>query len=550
VAALLWLALRTGAKPSRVTYPCQRAALGSLLVLGLPLSALVGLCARQWRDRAARLAAGAALVTASALGGVADTADAPRPAAAPAPPRTDYWTELFVVQGGGPDGDHHRGIDALIACAGAGGLAFHRSAAPGPSSGPDGIVGPGDVVLIKVNQQWPERGGTNTDVLRGLIARILEHPDGFTGEVVIVENTQNMGRMDWPASNAEDHGQSVAVVVAGFAGQGAPVSVLRWDPLRAIAVGEYSDADARDGYVVGVYHPTSQVRVSYPKFRTAGGAFVSLKRGIWSPDSARYGDRRLTFLNLPVLKCHSIYGVTGALKNHVGTMTTALSTNTHAAVLHGGLGTFLGEVRMPDLNILDATWVLAHPDRGPACGYAEATRLDALVAGRDPVALDLWATTHLLVPAIEANGYQSYPQQDPDNPSGVFRTYLDNATRELLAAGIGVANQLGQVVVHGCSVTGLPVEATAGTGPRAHPNPFTTSTTIRFAGGRMAGVRVEIHDVLGRRRRVLEAHGDGALRQVIWDGRDHRGQALPAGTYYYRVRGAGTAWSGKVTLER
>ena len=35
----------------------------------------------------------------------------------------------------------------------------------------------------------PQRGGTNTDVLKGLIARILEHPDGFTGEVVVVEAT-------------------------------------------------------------------------------------------------------------------------------------------------------------------------------------------------------------------------------------------------------------------------------------------------------------------------------------------------------------------------
>ena len=39
VAGLAWLALRSGSKPSRLSYPCQQAALGSAtMVFGIPLA--------------------------------------------------------------------------------------------------------------------------------------------------------------------------------------------------------------------------------------------------------------------------------------------------------------------------------------------------------------------------------------------------------------------------------------------------------------------------------------------------------------------------------
>lgn len=61
---------------------------------------------------------------------------------------------------------------------------------------PDGIIERNDVVLIKVNCQWKCRGTTSTDVVRRLIHRILQHPDGFDGEVVIFENGQGVGAFD------------------------------------------------------------------------------------------------------------------------------------------------------------------------------------------------------------------------------------------------------------------------------------------------------------------------------------------------------------------
>ena len=46
--ALGWLVLRTGAKPSRVVYPCQQAAISTAsLAFGAPLVAAIILCRRR-----------------------------------------------------------------------------------------------------------------------------------------------------------------------------------------------------------------------------------------------------------------------------------------------------------------------------------------------------------------------------------------------------------------------------------------------------------------------------------------------------------------------
>jgi hypothetical protein len=552
LAALVWLLLRSGAKPSRIAYPCQRAALGGVsaaFALAAP-PVLFGLARRRW-GRAASLASIALLIAALALGVTSDSghsqARATRLVRAPA----DYDADVFVVEHAGmPDGDRHPGIDRLVAGMGASGLRFFHSAQSRTISSPDGLIGADDVVLIKVNSQWPERGGTDTDVLKGLITRILEHPDGFHGEIVVVDNGQGRGSFDRPASNAEDHAQSVRAVVEGFAGLGKPVSAYLWDDIATVSVAEYADGDTRDGYVVGAWEDGPQIKVSYPKFRTAGGHEVSLKRGVWDPVAGVYDSTRLRFLNLPVLKTHGAYGVTGAVKHHVGSMTTGLGTNTHGAVGSGGIGAFLAEVRRPDLNILDCIYVLADPDQGPASGYADATWTDELVASRDPVALDVWAVANVLVPAMLANGHTGYPMQDPFDAGSTFRRYLDLTADRLAGAGIPVTNDLTHVLVHLCGATAVGGDTTMrlmGT----YPNPFKTTTTIRFVSGRTGEARLDIYDLSGRLCRTIRSDAQrGAVHEMPWDGSDDSGRPLSAGAYYYRLTGAGAPAAGKVTRVR
>ena len=105
-----------------------------------------------------------------------------------------------------------------------------------------------------------------------------------------------------------------------------------------------------------------------------------------------YDRQRLKLINVPVLKAHRYkYGATACVKNNMGVVTTALSTNSHNACANGLMGAVLGEIRPADLNILDCIFVSDGPVDGPGTLYSTATRRDELVAGIDPVAVDIWS---------------------------------------------------------------------------------------------------------------------------------------------------------------
>ena len=465
--AFAWLVLRTGTKPSRLAYPCQQASLSAAtLALGAPLVAAV-VAARRRLSAGLRTPAGAAIavlvvVVGSAVTGVFVIADAPPEIVLIDPPR-DYRAQVFHVSNcpEDPVGDAFPGLDALLGLMGTNGLKLHRSAISGPTSGPDGLIANDDLVLIKINYQWGERGGSNTDLLRGLILRLADHPDGFTGEIVVAENTQFAGAEDFDraANNAQNHAQSPRDVVDDFAGLGVAVSLFDWTLIRHSSVQEYSDGDLADGYVVYAYDPAFQGRVSYPKFRTDLGTYVSLRDGVWDLPSNTYDRNRLKVVNLPVLKSHhATYGATACVKNWMGVITTGLSTSSHTAMRYGILGRTMVEVRPADLNILDAIWINADPYTGPATSYAGATRRDELLASIDPVAADIWAVTNILIPGFLSNGYSApWPQPDatPDDPSSDFRQYLDTSMSALLAGGFPVTNDLAQIDLFQLDAEGL-----------------------------------------------------------------------------------------------
>ena len=455
--ALAWLLLRSGPRPSRLAYPCQRAALSTaMLAFGAPLIGLV-VAARRHLAAGLRSPLGIAatalvvvlgLAAAGYLVGV-DAADAPLLM----PPR-DYRAQLYHATGcpQDPVGDRFPGLDGLLQLMGAQGLKIYRSTTVTPLSGPDGIVGVDDVVLLKINYQWPERGGTNTDLLRGLIRVLVDHPDGFTGEAVVCENTQFAGADDFDRSlnNAQDPGLSPRDVVDYFSALGHQVSTTDWTVLRFTAVSEYSQGDMADGYVVYPNDPQLGGRISYPKFETANGSYVSLRDGIWDPATG-YDRERLTVINLPVLKSHhATYGATACVKHYMGVVSRELNTNSHNAIGYGLLGAVMGETRPPDLNILDAVWINANPFDGPWTSYDTATRRDELVAGVDPVAIDIWSVTNILIPAFLDNGYSPpwpHPEATPDDPTSDFRVYLDHSMSELLAAGWDATNDLAAIDV-------------------------------------------------------------------------------------------------------
>jgi len=458
VFALLWLLLRTGAKPSRFAYPCQQAAFATAAAaFGAPAVATLVTCRKRL---AAHLRTATGKITAGGLLGLGLTLLAVAsydadPAVTIMTPPAGYDPEVFLVnnaRGIEPVTDPVRygGVDDLITLMGVHGFKWHRSATPGLTAGPDGMIDADDVVLIKINYQWDKRGGTNVDVLRGVIRRIVEHPDAFTGEVIVCENAQfaSVSGFDRAENNAENRADSPHDVVTSFQSLGYDVSHYDWTGMRYTSVGEYSDADMDSGYVVNpVVDPETSIRVSYPKFRSASGTYISYKHGIWSQTSQTYDSDRLVVINIPVFKTHPIYAITGSVKNHMGVVTRELGTDSHNAIGRGGLGSFLAEVRMPDLTILDCIWILARPGSGPSASYLEVNQRDQLVAGTDPVALDMWATKYIMIPQIIENGliYTNYPSQDPDDPEGKFRQYTDKSMNEMLLAGIEATNDYNAV---------------------------------------------------------------------------------------------------------
>lgn len=456
IFALLWLVLRSGTRPSRLAYPCQQAALSTAtLVFGAPLVHAL-LSARRAIAAALRSPFGAALAAAAifvALGVGGYQFSLRRAPAATLGPPPDYRARVYHVTHCPPDlaGDHFPGLDQLLALMGYDGLKLYRSATVTPLSGPDGLFGAADVLVLKINYQWAERGGTNTDLLRGLIRRLLDHPDGFTGEIVVCENAQfaSVNGFDRAANNAQDITQSPHDVVAAYAARGYRVSHTDWTALRLAPVGEYFEGSMADGYIIYPYDSRWSGRISYPKFRTSFGTYISMRNGIWDAARQEYDSARLKLINLPVLKSHhAVYGVTACVKNYMGLVTRELSTNSHNAIGSGILGAVIAEVRPADLHILDCIWVNANPNTGPATSYDGATRRDELVASRDPVAADIWSVTNILIPAFRANGFNPpwpSPSADPADPNSAFRRYLDRSMQHMLAAGLDATNDLAQI---------------------------------------------------------------------------------------------------------
>jgi hypothetical protein len=329
-------------------------------------------------------------------------------------------------------------------------LCFYKTDANLKFGNPQGLIAKDDVVIIKVNSQWEQRGGTNTDLLKLLIRAILDHPEGFSGEVIVADNgqaqhgsAQKGGSLTWVYNNARDTSQSVQKVADSFLPQ--KVSTCLWDTITETQVAEYSKGDLKDGYIVeSVPQPGTGFLVSYPKFKSKFGTFISLKQGLWDAKSGKYNSGSLKLINLPVLKAHFIYGVTGCVKSYMGVvsdkLTTKLGASSHQKVALGCMGTEMAETRFPVLNILDATWVNAKPGTGPWTPYDAATWGDVILAGTDPAAIDIWAARHVLMTLAKEAGQNKLDSIDPDNKSGKsFGQWLTLAAAEINKAGYKAA---------------------------------------------------------------------------------------------------------------
>jgi len=456
---LLWFLLRTGTKPSRAVYPCQRAAVANIY-LWLTTSLLPFLFAiprrsakTDFRGKKLTVITMMLVVIVASSVVVWKIQEGERRPSKQVPTKAQP-SSIFVLNG---TTGYDDGFSELINLMGEHDLPFYKSDTKKMNQGPDGLIARDDVVIIKVNSQWDERGGTNTDLLKAIIEATINHPDGFIGEIVVADNGQAQygsfgggGSLDWENSNAEDHSQSAQKVVDMFSGS-YRVSTYLWDEITLKSVGEYSEGDMEDGYIVNqTADPVTGIKVSYPKFKTKFGTYISFKMGVWNPETRSYDDERLKVINVPVLKTHSIYGVTACVKHYMGVVSDKLTGhNAHRSVDTGGMGTEMVETRMPTLNILDAIWINANPKRGPRTSYSEATRANAIMASTDPVALDYWAAKHVLMQVAQTLGFKDLSPVDPDNnASGSFGEWLRLSMQEIEKAGYQATTDEDQMNVY------------------------------------------------------------------------------------------------------
>jgi hypothetical protein len=258
------------------------------------------------------------------------------------------------------------------------------------------------------------------------------------------------GSLNWRYNNAEDKSQSMQKVVDQFSNK-YKVSTFLWDTITETEVKEYLEGDYKDGYVV--YTNPDQytgIIVSYPKFKTKYGTYISFKHGVWIEAYKDYDSDKLKIINVPVLKSHRGYGVTASVKNYMGVVSDKLTNhNAHNSVGNGSMGTQMAETRVPTLNIIDAIWINAIPGNGPSTSYNKATQTKIIAASIDPIALDYWSAKNILIPASKEIGYSNVNSLDPDyKKSGSFGSWLLLSKEALNRAGYNYTIDIEKIRVY------------------------------------------------------------------------------------------------------
>lgn len=97
-------------------------------------------------------------------------------------------------------------------------------------------------------------------------------------------------------------------------------------------------------------------------------------------------------------------------------------------------------------------------------------------------------------------------------------------------------------------VTGIGPGAGSGRAARmtSAPNPFTSSTELRFQLSADGPYELEVFDVAGKRVAGFRGIGRAGANAVRWNGRDEEGRRTAAGVYYYRLASGGQRESRKV----
>jgi len=159
------------------------------------------------------------------------------------------------------------------------------------------------------------------------------------------------------------------------------------------------------------------------------------------------------------------------------------------------------------------------------------------VAGFDVYREDAEGVRQLLTASVLSPEQTSFMDADP--PAGETNYWLV----ELLRTG--------DTIWHGPTLlpAAIPEVRPGLTLSQNQPNPFRSSTDIRFDLGSSAPVLLRVLDIRGGEvARLLDGAQDAGSHTVSWNGRDARGERLPQGLYVLQLKAGAFIQSRKLVL--
>ena len=83
-----------------------------------------------------------------------------------------------------------------------------------------------------------------------------------------------------------------------------------------------------------------------------------------------------------------------------------------------------------------------------------------------------------------------------------------------------------------------------------YPNPFNPVTTLRFGLPEASEVSIVVYDIMGREVIRWDLHQPPGYRQLVWNGKDHRGRLVPSGIYICWLVAASTESDKRFTASQ
>jgi hypothetical protein len=380
-------------------------------------------------------------------------------------------SEVFIAKGGTPGENMKKMISAM------GGIGT--------------LVARDDIVILKPNGQWWNQGMTNTDSIGAFIEEVLRGGN-FVGDILICENHHFLPDDSRGWTTDRPNGRwNLNQLVSHFRSRGQlRVAKVHWRDAGPNPHPQQGDAGnglrVRDGAWEGngyawdesLQYVSPQGRkcmMTYPVFDSpCSKARIDLKSGAY--DRVTGKPLRLRFINFSGINHHGSYsGVTASIKNLMGVVDMTCGYpgiepkgywcthyigaesslykvgETSREVLYrigisapsvhrpittlgsfdfrytgGALGYWIGHVRRPDMNFIAAEWV----GWGGRTDPSKSARPRALLASKDPVALDYIAARDILLESTRLQTNDSYfirlnnPDLEP------FRGFLEECRKE------------------------------------------------------------------------------------------------------------------------